>query len=293
MTYPEFYNAPTGDLVFLYRDGESGDGDVYMNRYDVQTQSWIPLQHPLLSGEGKRNPYLNRMAFGPDGAWHLSWCWRESSNVASNHDLMYAVSYDAGSTWQRSDGRPYTLPIVESTAEIIVSIPEGSTYINQTATTVKPDGHPVIASYWQTPEDSAPQYRVVFYDGATWHTRSISQRSTPFELGGRGTRRVPLARPEVISDSTAVYVFFRDEERGDVPSVAISRDALLMNWDIWDLSAQRVGLWEPNIDHLLWQQTGRVHLFLQRVGQGSGERLDHVGPQHVSILEWTPALSKN
>jgi hypothetical protein len=31
VTYPEFYDLPGGGLLFLYRDGSSGNGDLMLN----------------------------------------------------------------------------------------------------------------------------------------------------------------------------------------------------------------------------------------------------------------------
>jgi len=39
VTYPEFYKLPNGDVLFLYRDGASGNGDLIMNRYPVSTKN--------------------------------------------------------------------------------------------------------------------------------------------------------------------------------------------------------------------------------------------------------------
>jgi hypothetical protein len=36
VTYPEFYNLPGGDLLFLYRDGSSGMGNLVLARYHVR-----------------------------------------------------------------------------------------------------------------------------------------------------------------------------------------------------------------------------------------------------------------
>jgi len=33
-------NLSDGTLLFLYRDGVSGSGDLYINRYDVDKQEW-------------------------------------------------------------------------------------------------------------------------------------------------------------------------------------------------------------------------------------------------------------
>ncbi|HEY4337752.1 MAG TPA: BNR repeat-containing protein, partial [Puia sp.] len=57
VTYPEFYRLPTGDLLFLYRDGASGNGNLILDRYDTKTGTWTRMQDKLIDGEGKRNAY--------------------------------------------------------------------------------------------------------------------------------------------------------------------------------------------------------------------------------------------
>ena len=57
VTYPEFYRLPNGDLLFLYRDGASGRGNVMLNQYDVKTRTWSQLQDGFINGQGERNAY--------------------------------------------------------------------------------------------------------------------------------------------------------------------------------------------------------------------------------------------
>lgn len=40
VTYPEFYRKSDGNLVFVYRDGSSGNGDCVVNEYDLKTKQW-------------------------------------------------------------------------------------------------------------------------------------------------------------------------------------------------------------------------------------------------------------
>ena len=288
-TYPEFFALPDGDLLFLYRDGASGDGNTLLNRYDVDARIWTALHHPLISGEGARNPYTNGLVVDPDGVWHLSWCWRETPDVATNHDLLYARSRDEGRTWETSTGRPYGLPITAETAEVIRSIPQGSDLINQTTMTVDAAGRPMVATYWTPDGADVPQLHLVWHDGQVWQTSQITRRRLAFTLGGSGTRSIPLSRPHVLADSSGAYVFFRDDERGGVVSVAVSRAAPWTDWRVVDLSSRPLGRWEPNLDVARWRRDGVVHLFEQRVGQGDGERLEQDMPaQPVSILEWRP-----
>ena len=125
VTYPQFYRLPNGDLAFIYRHGQSGSGDIILNRYYAEKQKWRQLQHPLISGEGERNAYLNTMAIDESGGWHLSWTWRESWDVATNHDIMYAYSPDQGQSWQDSEGNAYSLPITKENVGEILSLLQG------------------------------------------------------------------------------------------------------------------------------------------------------------------------
>ena len=288
VTYPQFYALPSGDLLFVYRDGQSGSGDVLLNRFDVRRSAWRVLQHPLIAGEGHRNAYPNQLAVDARGGWHLSWVWRESPDVASNHDVMYAFSPDEGRSWRTSAGRPYTLPITAATAEIAWQVPQGSELINQTSMTVDAARRPLIATYWREAGSEVPQLRLVWRDGARWRASQVGRRVSPFRLAGGGTKRIPLSRPQVLSRGGAVYVVYRDAERGGGISVARSADPERARWTTEDLLASPVGQWEPTYDLERWRRSGELSLFVQRVGQGDGERLDDLGPQMVSVLDWTP-----
>jgi len=115
VTYPEFYRLPNGDLLFMYRDGASGRGNLMMNHYNLKTKEWTQLQDAFINGEGNRNAYW-QMCTDTFGTIHLSWVWRESGDVASNHDMGYAKSKDAGRTWLKSNGEKYHLPITAESA---------------------------------------------------------------------------------------------------------------------------------------------------------------------------------
>ena len=57
VTYPEFYRKSNGNLVFVYRDGSSGNGDCVVNEYDLKTKQWSRIQSNLLDGQKHRNAY--------------------------------------------------------------------------------------------------------------------------------------------------------------------------------------------------------------------------------------------
>jgi hypothetical protein len=289
VTYPQFYSLPDGDLLFVYRDGQSGNGDVLLDRYHVRSRAWRVVQHPLIAGEGKRNAYVNQLAIDARGGWHLSWVWRDSPDVASNHDVLYAHSEDEGRSWRTSAGTAYTLPITASTAEVAWTVPPGSELINQTSSAVDGGGRPVIATYWRDAGSEVPQLRLVWHDGTRWRSSRVGERTMPFRLSGGGTKRIPLSRPQVlVGRAGEVIVVYRDLERGGGVTVARSSDSSRSRWTVRELWPSSVGQWEPTYDIDRWRRERRLSLFVQRVGQGDGESLEDVPAQPVSVLDWTP-----
>lgn len=289
VTYPEFYRLTNGNLLFLYRDGASGNGSLMLNSYDIKTQKWHTVQDGWINGEGKRSPYW-QMVVDNKGTIHLSWVWRESPDVASNHDMCYAKSEDGGITWLKSTGEKYNLPITAATAEYALKIPQKSELINSTAIAVDENNSPYIVSYWKTQGDNSPQYRLIYKKDNAWKTQQISQRKTPFSLSGGGTKRIPISRPLLIvsekNHKKHVYVFFRDEERGDKVSVAISKDIDKGKWNFKDLTKTSVGLWEPTYDTELWKNKKILNLFVEHVEQGDGETTKELTGQKAAVLQW-------
>src|SRR5690606_25180806 len=215
VTYPEFFRMPSGDLIFMYRSGASGRGNLVINRYTTKTQTWERIHDVLIDGEGQRNAYWQAYV-DSQGTIHLSWVWRETPDVATNHDLCYARSRDGGNTWERSDGQPYTLPITAASAEYAFRIPQQSELINQTSMYADDRGRPYIATYWAD-DTGIPQYQLVYHDGKRWQRSQVSDRREGLTLGGAGTKRIPISRPQVVAERqgrrVGVMVVYRDTER--------------------------------------------------------------------------------
>lgn len=290
VTYPEFCSMPDGDLIFAYRDGSSGNGNMVLNRYDNQSDTWSRVQSSLIDGEGERNAYW-QMCVDAEGGLHVSWVWRETYNVETNHDLCYAYSPDGGESWLRSDrATRYSLPITAANAEYVCVIPQNSELINQTSMTCDNMTRPYIASYWRDAESDVPQYRLVYFDGEEWHQQQVSQRLTPFSLSGAGSKKIPIARPRLAvrtgrGDKVEAYYVFRDEERGSRVSLAECADLAKGVWTVRDVTEFSVESWEPSYDTKLWSERGMLHVFVQHTGQGDGEKLEEVPPQPVYVLE--------
>ena len=300
VTYPEFYTLENGDLLFAYRSGASGRGNLILNRYLTRVKQWARLhidQPVIIDGENERNAYW-QLFVDKQGTIHVSWVWRETWLVETNHDLCYARSRDGGDTWEKSTGEKYALPITAANAEYAIRIPQGSELINQTGMTADDEGHPYIATYWREADSEVPQYRLVYRDSTGWHAQQVSRRTTPFSLSGGGTKRIPIARPRLAIDRDSVsgayracYIF-RDEERGGKVSVAETEDLRSNTWTVRDLTSFSVGAWEPSFDTELWKTNRQLHLFVQHSAQGDGEQVEEIEPQPVYVLEYEPFKNK-
>ena len=286
VSYPEFYKLPSGDLLFLYRVGESGKGNLIIDSYNTKSENWSQIQSLLIDGEGQRNAYW-QAAVDDNGYFHLSWVWRESADVASNHDLCYAVSKDGGLSWGKSTGEKYNLPITAATAEYACVIPQESELINQTSMYVL-DGIPIIASYWREPASLIPQYHIVYLENGKWEQKQPFERQRAFSLSGTGTKQIPISRPQVIAwkkgTKSNVAMFFRDEERGSKVSVSVNKNFPEAGWVTMDLNASSVGSWEPTYDTELWKSKKQLNLFVQNVTQVDGEGRSSSPPQMIYLF---------
>jgi len=106
VTYPRFVTEPDGKkLLFEARIGESGSGDERLWEYDADSHGWTSIGE-FINGTGNSiNAYPHGLSYARGGTrLHVSWCWRETSNAATNHDLLYAYSDDDGRTWKNNAG---------------------------------------------------------------------------------------------------------------------------------------------------------------------------------------------
>lgn len=289
VTYPEFYALPDGGMFFVYRYGASGSGNIVLNRYHHKKKQWERIQDNLVSGEGLRNAYW-QMAVDDFGTLHLSYVWRDTWDVATNHNLCYARSADGGKTWTDSRGNPLQVPITYEHSEIAMEIPQNSNLINQTSITADAAGNPYIASYWTAAGDSVTQFYVVWHDGHHWNLSRASNRTTSFSLAGGGTRRIPISRPQLLAksnhDQTRLYLVYRDAEVNNRVVLASVILGSKREWQHRIVDELEVGQWEPSYDTKLWTDQGVFSLFVQKTGQGKGgETAEGLEPQMVKVFQ--------
>ncbi len=292
VTYPQFYVLPDGNLLFFYRSGGSGNGALVLNRYCAATGVWRQVQENLIDGEGMRSPYWG-VAIDPKGGIHLSWMWRDSPDVATNHDLAYAHSRDGGETWTRSDGTPCVLPMTAANAEYALRIGPNCNLMNPPEVTADASGHPCIVSYWSSPPDAPPRFNVLWHDGANWSVLTGPAQSVPFRLAGEGTRRPVLSRAGAVARASPtgrfICLVYRDDGRGGRIIGAIG-DLASREWQEKELTLGGLGAWEPSVDAVAWERFGEIQMLVSNVNQRNGD--DSGGgvswPRVIGGMHWMP-----
>ncbi len=288
VTYPQFVSAPDGTLYFFYRDGASGNGSLCLNRYDAAKKEWRAVHHPLVDGEGKCNPYWWRPSIGPDGALHVAWCWRDTGDARTNHDVCHMRSKDRGETWQSVEGKPVALPATRATAPVADPLPTGSNLINQCSSAVDDRGRPHLTHY-HNDANGIPQYIHLWHDGKRWVRNVVSRRTARFTLGGGGTLKIPISRPEIaVAKNGTVCLVTRDAEAGGGVRLYRSRGRdYAAPWTATDITApgEDLGEWEPTYDAERLRRKGILSLFVLPVRQGNHETVTDNAPQEAFLLE--------
>jgi hypothetical protein len=166
VTYPAFFQTPSGDMQMVYRVGGSGNGDWQMVDYCGTTHQWSNTR-TFISRHGTfkdqydtstaRCAYPNHYQYGPDGKLHVTWVWRETTQGA-NHDIMYSYSPDSGITWLNGGtsviGQAPDSPIrLDSPGVTVVIIPRKYGLMNTQAQAIDPQGR-VHTVFWHCSDDS-------------------------------------------------------------------------------------------------------------------------------------------
>lgn len=230
VTYPRFLIDHNHALFFSYRDGSSGRGNNFINRYDEKTRAWLPiLDTPLFDGQrppdiprpdhdkdDKMNAYPVGPMIGPDGFWHMTWVWRDTYHAETNHDLSYARSRDL-IHWETFDGRAITLPISIKTPGVIIDpIPAMGGTINGSGQFGFDQQGRIIVSYHKFDSAGATQIYLATPKGNQWLIRQITHWTYRWYPEGGGSLQSEVAASPLHYDSKiGHYISFRNaHEKG-------------------------------------------------------------------------------
>jgi hypothetical protein len=192
VTYPRFQNGPDGQLVFIYRDGRSGNGADLYNAYDPKTSVWRRLLDvPLTDGT---TPVAGQTAYaysrgpllGPDGYYHMVWVWRDTPDCETNHSLCYARSRDLVH-WENSAGRPFSLPITPITSEVVDPVPVKGGMINNNTLIGFDAQQRVVLTYHKFDEQGHTQIYNARREADGWKIVPATRWNFRWDFSGEGS----------------------------------------------------------------------------------------------------------
>ena len=206
VTYPQFLKGNSGELIFTYRDGGSGNGTTIYNRYDEKTGKWSRLtDEPLLDGLGDVNAYPVGPTKGPDGYWHLTWVWRDTPDASTNHDLSYARSKDLAH-WETIEGKALVLPITPRSEGVVVDpVPANGGIINGSGKIGFDDQKRVVIAYHKFDEAGATQLYLTRFEVGAWKPRVLTEWTYRWEPKGNGTISFDVYHSALEHDPEAGY----------------------------------------------------------------------------------------
>ncbi len=187
VTYPIFLRGAQNELLFMYRDGSSGNGNQIFNVCDVKTKSWKRLlDKPLTDGQGERNAYFEGPKKGPDGYFHLAWVWRETPDASTNHDLSYARSKDL-IHWKNGTGKSLPLPIKLDDGATVDPVPQKGGIINGNTKIGFDDKGRVTISYHKNDAAGHTQPWTARLENGAWKLYQITDWPYHWDFAGGGS----------------------------------------------------------------------------------------------------------
>ena len=140
VTYPSFTSDGIHFVLYLRLKGGSGAADSHF--FEYQNGQWIIndeassrfIAQRWSGGDKTVNAYLHGLVIH-NGRRYLTWCWRDTPNPRTCHDLCFAYSDDQGRTWKNNDGERIGVlgktPITADTPGVAaIAIPPGTRYQN-------------------------------------------------------------------------------------------------------------------------------------------------------------------
>lgn len=271
VTYPRFIRTPDGGLQFGCRIGSSGDGDKCLANYDPATGTWknfgAYISKDGVYGKGtSRNPYLNGPNYDKNGRLHVTWCWRETGDPMTNHDLDYAWSDDKGNTWfnnvnQKIGERAKQLISIDSPEVKIATIPMNRGLINATTQATDSKNRIHLVTFHlpddapQQPDWSSTRKKTRYFHywrdkKGEWHRN---------DLGFNG------GRPQLAFDAgDNAYLIFAGDNYNPSPNLSIAAATAKTQWTDWKIIHREPGPFTGQAQLDRYQNAGLISVYIEK-----------------------------
>lgn len=210
VTYPVFVKGAAGDLVFMYREGGSGNGNQIINKWNPGTKTWGRLlETNLFSGastSGTRNVYFGSPSAGPvpgpDAYYHLFWFWRATPDAATTHRVSHMQSPDLVN-WLTATGAGVTLPVTfdNNPGVIVDDVPQFAGLINRGEIGFDSQGRPVITYHKFESAGDDTSYTQLYnarFEAGQWVIYKTTDWPYRWDFGGGGSLVIQIQLGPVV-----------------------------------------------------------------------------------------------
>ena len=217
VTYPVFFKNNDGDLFFQYRNGGSGNGITYINRYDTNTQKWSRvLSQGLFDGEEETNAYPTGPVKGQDEYFHYMWVWRLNPIANTNHNLSYVRTKDF-IHFENIKGEPISIPIKYSERKVIAD-PVGpwNGLMNSAKRLAFDSKDRPIFGYHKYDSEGRSQFFICRFEDGQWKIMQVSKwPDYSWEINKRGSLGNAIALEKISADGKGnIYFEYRHAKYG-------------------------------------------------------------------------------
>lgn len=206
-TYPRWMKKTDGSLFFYYRNGVSGDGNGYLNKYNTSTSTWSRVNQITNGLTDTTSAYENRIYFDANNRLNISYTNRKTTNPNTNSNFYYYYSDDDGATFKNTAGTTQTLPMRLVLQTPVYTSAQNTGIINQTGMATDTLGNLFIVS---TKIDGSGNTQLFELQktGTVWTNRFITSFTSGFwDIGGLTSNRL-ITRPSVFSYKGNTYVVY-------------------------------------------------------------------------------------
>jgi hypothetical protein len=278
VTYPRFALHTDGTLFFLYRDGASGFGDLFLNKWNGA--AWTQVGKLADGKTTSENPYESRFVVGRDGSLNLAITWRPNGGDAnSNNDVHFIKSADKGVTWTNVSGTAVTIPFTHSntTALVLDTAATNSGIINQFGLDTDTNNRPHIAL--MLADGGTPDRNIhhLWWNGTAWVNDQVTDLGNGFSITNWTTRPTIACTNDgrtLITYSTPRFGGVRGMFRlVDVTSGAVT-EVPLSDLDMRDV--------EPTYDGRALRERNELTFMLT----AANADVNNPGPEYWNVNNW-------
>lgn len=185
VTYPAFVSSRDRETFFLYRSGESGNGQWFINRWTGDRWDRVGRVFVSEHERGSVSAYPTPLVQDDEGLFHVAIVWRRTHDIETNFAVTYGRTKDF-KTWYAADGKALGSALSVDSGETVDYPGARSGLINNAKLVVLPGGRPVVVFTKHGPEGKEHLYAATPHNKA-WTLQDLAHSSRDELLTGGGS----------------------------------------------------------------------------------------------------------